>query len=515
MTEILIAILNMSIAASIVAAVVILVRFPLKKAPKIFSYALWAAVFLRLICPFNFESPASLMPTNAEIIPPTIVTAPVPQINSGIPAVDVPVNLFIKGALPQTNPVASVNPVQAALSIGAYIWLCGLVVLVLYAIVGYIRVKRQVYDATLIRDNIFETDKIPTAFVLGFIRPKIYLPTAVKGEQLDFILKHEQVHIRRRDYLIKPFAFLIVAVHWFNPIVWISYYLMSKDIEMSCDEAVLRKSNEDIRQTYSVSLVNLYTRKPGLLSPLAFGEGSYKNMKARIKNVVNFKKTPRWAIVICSFMLVLFMSGFTTNPPQKLTVDKLSNQFNTTAKADSNSLFEMPNVDTDSYYAGQKDPAFELIQKSRLAKMLPQWTAADIGSSIVNPQWNYDSFTKYEILDKNGVSTGTSQVLYYCTFTANNNKHGYVVIEYDSANGGGLGNRGAVATTNLYDLRANGEALSPLLAGTDLDLSTTVATRISQVEDNNGTLVEGIQFVDKSGRNYIYYFADASMQKVN
>lgn len=325
MTKILIAVLNMSIAASIVAVAVMLVRFPLKKAPKIFSYVLWAVVFLRLICPFSFESPASLMPINAEIIPTTITTAPMPQIKSGISAVDEPVNLFIESTIPQANPAVSVNPIQGALSISVCVWLCGSVALILYAIIGYIRVKRQVYDATLTHDNIFETDKIPTAFVLGLIRPQIYIPTAVKGIQLDYIIKHEQVHIWRRDYLIKPFAFLVLAIHWFNPIVWLCYFLMSKDMEMACDEAVLHKANDDIRQAYSVSMVNLYARNPSLLSPLAFGEGSMKNMKARIKNVLVFKKTPRWVIVLCSFLLVLFTAGFTTNPPRNLPVNNLVN----------------------------------------------------------------------------------------------------------------------------------------------------------------------------------------------
>ena len=321
MMKILIALLNMSIAASIVAVAVMLARIPLKKVPKIFSYALWAVVLLRLICPFGFESPTSLMPTNAEIISPAIVTAPMSKINSGIPAVDDTVNLFFENAVPLT----SINPIQIFLKIGTCIWLCGLIVLILNAVIGYNRIKHIVYDATLVRDNIFETDKISTAFVLGFIRPTIYIPTVVKGKQLDYILKHEQVHIRRKDHLIKPLAFFVVAIHWFNPIVWISYYLMSKDMEMSCDEAVLRKSNEDIRQAYSTSLVNLYTRNPGLLNPLAFGEGSVKTMKARIKNVLNFKKTPRWAIVLSSFLVVLFMAGFTTNPPQSLSIDGLVN----------------------------------------------------------------------------------------------------------------------------------------------------------------------------------------------
>ena len=313
MSKILIAVLNMSITANIVAFAVILVRFLLKKAPKIFSYVLWFAVFLRLACPFSLVSATSLMPINAEIIPPAVVTSSIPQINSGIQSIDHPVNVFFKDMTPQMNPATGVKPLQLVLSIGAYIWLGGSVILILYAVIGYIRIKRKIYDATLSHDNIFISDKIPTAFVLGFIFPRIYIPAMVNDEQLDYILKHEQVHIRRRDYLIKPTAFLILAVHWYNPVVWVSYYLMSKDMEMSCDEAVLHKSNVDIRQAYSASLVNLYLHKSGLLKPLGFGEGSFKNMKERIKNVLAYKKTPRWVIVACSFLLVLFTAGFTTN----------------------------------------------------------------------------------------------------------------------------------------------------------------------------------------------------------
>lgn len=322
MTDILISVLNMSAAASIVAVAVIIARLPLTKAPKIFSYALWAVVFLRLVCPVNFESPASLMPTNAEIIPHSFIYESVPRIESGVPVVDVPLNQFIENSLPKANPAASVNPVQVALSIVAYAWLLGIAALLSYAVVGYIRLKRRVYDAT-IELGVFRTDKIATAFVLGLVWPKIYIPLSISGAQLEHILRHEQVHIKRRDYLIKPLAFIILAVHWFNPIVWISYYLMSKDMEMSCDEAVLRSSKGDLRQDYSMSLVKLYTRRPTLLSPLAFGEGSYNNMKARIKNVLNFKKAPRWAVIVCSLALVIFTVGFTTNSPQNMSADAL------------------------------------------------------------------------------------------------------------------------------------------------------------------------------------------------
>lgn len=319
LVKILIEVLNMSIWASLIAFIVILIRFPLKKAPKIFSYALWGIVFFRLVCPFRFEIPVSLIVTNVKVIPQTIVTLPVPQLSSNITNIEKPISTFIKSNERLVDINTGTNLRHLVLSIGVTIWLCGLVLLMLYVIFSYIRMKRQVYDATLISGNIFESDKIPTAFVLGFIRPKIYLSMLANDRQSEYILKHEQVHIRRGDYLIKPIAFFILAIHWFNPVIWISYYLMSVDIEMSCDESVLRSTNEDIRQAYSISLVSLYARKPGLLSPLAFGGGNFKNLKERVKNVINFKKTPKWSILLCSVLLVSFTTvGVMATPSQNV-----------------------------------------------------------------------------------------------------------------------------------------------------------------------------------------------------
>ncbi len=332
MTDILFSIINMSGAASIVAVAVIIARLLLKKAPKMFSYLLWAVVFLRLVCPIQWESPASLMPANAEIIPISAVFEPVPHMESSGFIVEEPANRFVANPIPEADPTARANPVPAALAFLAYVWLSGTTVLLSYAVIGYFRLKRRVYDATIECRNIYRTDRVATAFVLGFARPRIYIPLNCDSEQLAYILKHEQVHVKRRDYLIKPLAFIILAVHWFNPVIWISYFLMSKDMEMSCDEAVLRCSADDLRQKYSMLLVNLYTRKPAILSPLAFGEGSYHTMKARINNVMNFKKAPKWAIGACSLFLMIFMVGFTTNSPQGLTAgDTAANTVNSSA----------------------------------------------------------------------------------------------------------------------------------------------------------------------------------------
>lgn len=321
MNHLLITVLNMSITAGIAAIAVMLVRILLKNAPKLFSYSLWAVVFLRLICPFSFESSASFMPVNRELIQPATVTEGNPQINSGLTAIDATVNRLLGHTAPESGDVLkapeadrAISPLQAVLTGAAYVWLFGAAVILVYSAAAYIRLKRKIYDATLVYDNIFETDKVSTAFVLGLIRPRIYVPSELDPKQLDCVLAHERVHIRRRDYVFKFLAFLALTVHWFNPIVWVSYRLMSEDMEMSCDEAVLRTADSDIRRIYSTSLVSLYARKPGLFRPIAFGGGSIRYMKERIKNVLNFKKTSRMAAAAYTLAAALFTAGFVTNP---------------------------------------------------------------------------------------------------------------------------------------------------------------------------------------------------------
>jgi beta-lactamase regulating signal transducer with metallopeptidase domain len=308
MTAIFITILNMSITASVVALAVMLARVPLRKAPTIFSYVLWGVVLFRLVIPFSIESIFSLMPTTANVIPQDIAVSQNPVIHTGVPFID----LAVSNALPVAAIESSINPFHVVLEVAGYVWLLGFVALMLYAAIGYMNLKRRVYFAILVRDNIFESDRIKTPFVLGLIHPKIYFPVAVNPEQHDYILKHEQTHIKRRDYIIKPFAFAVLALHWFNPVIWISYFLMSKDMEMSCDEAVLRKTNEDIRADYSTSLLSLSVEKVSLLNPIAFAFGE-SNVKERVANVLNFKKTTKWISVVSFIAVAVFLVGFTSN----------------------------------------------------------------------------------------------------------------------------------------------------------------------------------------------------------
>lgn len=314
MSSYFIVILNMSLTASYVALGVIIARMLLKKAPKIFSYALWAIVLFRLVSPFSFESSFSLIPGKTEAISQDIIYSQNPAITTGIGMVDNVANQSIQFSLPPVKPWNSVNPMGIVMEIAAFIWMLGIALLLSYGMISYLRLKHRLSTATLVYENVYETDRIKTPFVLGFIKPKIYIPTELSESELNYILKHEKTHIRRLDYIIKPVAFLALILHWFNPLIWLSYFLMVKDMEMSCDESVMKQSSSDIRANYANSLLSLSAKQSGLLSPLAFGESS---LKSRIKNVLNYKKPAFWVTIVAIAVVLVVSVGFMANPKEK------------------------------------------------------------------------------------------------------------------------------------------------------------------------------------------------------
>jgi beta-lactamase regulating signal transducer with metallopeptidase domain len=305
MTNWFITVLNMSITASYVACVVIAARVLLRKAPKIFSYALWSVVLFRLISPFSFDSGFSFMNwlgSSNRYIPLNIGNMQQPAVDVGIDSV----SRIINRSLPAAAPVASANPVGILLELAAYVWLAGIVLLMVYGVVSYIKIKRRIRHAVLVKGNVFETDRISTAFVIGIVQPKIYVPVHLTSEETAFVITHELCHIRRRDHLIKPIAFLGLVLHWFNPLMWFSYALMVKDMELSCDENVIRDANLDLRKSYSTTLLSLSSKQSGLLSPLAFGES---HVKSRIRNVVNFRR-PSFGISAVAVIAVIILAIF-------------------------------------------------------------------------------------------------------------------------------------------------------------------------------------------------------------
>ncbi len=308
MADLFLTILNMSLTASYVILCIMLLRLPLKKLPKAISYALWSIAAFRLLCPFSFESMWSLLPINTSPIPKDIVYQQTPQINSGISAVDT----YVNSSLPTPAPVASVNPLQIYVEIGAYLWLLGIAVMLIYSIVSIRILKNRLKNARYIEQNIYETDNLKTPFVLGIFRPRIYIFTGLSAEEKSYIIRHEQIHICRRDHIIKPFSFLVLSLHWFNPLVWIAFVLMSTDMELSCDERVLGEMGREIKKAYSTSLLSLASGRHIINgSPLAFGEG---NVKGRIKNILNYKKPVFWMVAAAIVIVAALGIGLLANP---------------------------------------------------------------------------------------------------------------------------------------------------------------------------------------------------------
>lgn len=315
MEDLFLSVLNMSLTASYVIAAVMLARLFLKKAPKVISYALWAVAGFRLVFPFSFESVFSLIPFKSAPIPMDIATQPIPHVDSGIRIVD----NVVSSVLPAAMPAASVNPMQVWLTIGAYLWLVGIAVMLIYSVVSIVLLKRRLNGAKLIEDNIYRANNLRIPFVLGLFRPKIYIPAGLTEEENRYIILHERTHIRRHDHVVKFLAYFILCLHWFNPFAWAAFLLMSTDMEMSCDERVLKEIGVETKKAYSMSLLSLAAERRIIGgSRLAFGEGG---MKERIKNVLNFKKPSRVIIVAAVALVAILSVGFAINRVTAVTGD--------------------------------------------------------------------------------------------------------------------------------------------------------------------------------------------------
>ncbi|WP_084134589.1 M56 family metallopeptidase [Paenibacillus harenae] len=319
MTGFFTTILNMSITASYAAIAVMVGRIFFKNLPKIFSYALWMAVLIRLVFPFSFQSAFSflhLLPPREQANPSVMENAPGSIGLIPVETMDAEMDGKAQSLLSLIHPGSpelSAYPLQSLLEIASILWLAGVAILLIYSLVSYIRVNSNVKTATLVKDNIFETDRITSPFVFGLIKPRIYIPVGLDKDELSYVIAHEQTHIRRLDYLVKPFAFVTLIVHWFNPVLWLAYSLMSKDMEMSCDESVIRKMGTDQKASYSRSLLSLSVKRNGLLtgSPLAFGES---HIKSRIKNILTYKKPDIWVIAAAVLVTAASIALLTANP---------------------------------------------------------------------------------------------------------------------------------------------------------------------------------------------------------
>ncbi len=323
MDKLFMKILDMSISAALVIAAVLLFRLLLKRAPKVFSYALWAVVLLRLLCPLSIELPVSAMP---EIEPVeehyTLTDVPISPVDAGVAAYQA-VGDALNGGLGiqhvQTtipNDAGGVEVVQTDwweiwILFGQYLWLAGAAAMALWGVLSYIRLRRKLVGALSIGEGVYIADHIPTPFVVGIFRPRIYLPSALPAREYEYVLLHERHHIRRLDHVVKLLAYAALCVHWFNPLVWLAFVLAGKDMEMSCDEAVIKKLGGDIRAAYSASLLSLAAGRRIAAMPLAFGEG---DTKGRVKNLAKWKKPALWVMIAAAVACVVLAVCLLTDP---------------------------------------------------------------------------------------------------------------------------------------------------------------------------------------------------------
>lgn len=310
MESVFLKLLNMSITASWLVLAVLLLRLLLKKAPKYINCILWAFVAVRLIFPFSIESVLSLIPSS-EPLPEKIIYTAHPTVNSGIPIVDNAINPVISQSL-APQPLTSINPTQVISFIASWVWVIGMAVMAVYTFVTYLRIRFKVREAVILRDNIYLCDSISTPFILGIVRPKVYLPSSIDETEAAHVISHERSHLKRRDHWWKPLGFLLLSVYWFNPVMWLAYILLCRDIELACDERVIRDMDIEDKKAYTHALLNCsIPRRMIAACPLAFGE---VGVKSRVKNALSYKKPAFWiiiaALVICAITAVCFL----TNP---------------------------------------------------------------------------------------------------------------------------------------------------------------------------------------------------------
>ena len=320
MAELFIQILNMSISALWLILVVLVLRITLKKAPKWVRVLLWGLVAVRLLCPFSLESTLSLLPS-AEVISPQILLDTVPTLDTGISSINEIVNPLISGS--NTPDVgASINPMQISFALLALLWLIGVAVMLGYAVVSYLLLYGRVRTAVRIRDNLYQSEFVESPFVLGIFRPRIYLPFRISAHNMDYVIAHEKAHIRRKDHWWKPLGFILLTLHWFNPLVWLAYILLCRDIELACDEKVIKELGVDARADYSAALLSCSIQRHRIAAcPVAFGE---VGVKGRIKSVLSYKRPAFWMILLALILCCAVAVCFLTNPPATSSEPDLS-----------------------------------------------------------------------------------------------------------------------------------------------------------------------------------------------
>lgn len=320
MEDLFLSVLNLSITGSYVILAVLLFRFVLRRAPKKYVYALWSVAGFRLCCGVSFSSAFSIFNLGffdmdkaltrtgtLTFIPKDIGLASDPEITTGLSYV----NSIVSDFLPDATYQYSANPLQIRIFAGMVIWCAGMAVMVLSGVIRSLRLKRRLTSAIRMEGNIWQSDAVTSPFIFGVVRPKIYIPFGLDDKVLHYVLAHEEHHLRRRDHLIKCFAFALLTIHWFNPLCWLAFRLLNRDMEMACDEAVLNRSDTEKKDYGSALLSASGTGRVWTANPVFFGES---DMGRRIRNILNWHNPGRWVSAVAVIICLCVCIGCAANP---------------------------------------------------------------------------------------------------------------------------------------------------------------------------------------------------------
>jgi len=403
-------VLKMSITSSYVILFVIVARIFLKKAPKFFSYALWFIVLFRLIVPFSFESIFSLIPFNTQTVPTNVVYS---QISREIRSTGQVTNNSLSGPVAHTNG----KPIQLWIELGEIVWLLGMLAILTYSFYTTVELYIKLQNAEHVSKNVYELTGLKTPFVFGITKPKIYLPAGLSNHEKSYIIKHEQTHIKRLDHLAKLLAFIVFSIHWFNPLVWLAFFLMTEDMELSCDESVIRELGSEVKKDYSTSLLMMSTGRRIIgASPLTFGEN---NVRRRIINILNYKKPRFWVVVIATIAVLTVGFGLITNPrtvPSNSNAEKIQ-KAETWAEA-------LKTRDGKSRYAIMSENMKEQFVAEQKKRSGEDWNYNIGGSSPWVVDYDIDihrdtATITYHLADSDGVKYERTEII---TFGRENNR---------------------------------------------------------------------------------------------
>ena len=321
MGDIFLKLLNMSITAGWLILAVLCIRLLFRKIPKWVNCLLWGVVAIRLICPFSIESQFSILPSAEPIKSSAVVEGKVqnyiPYIDSHLTIVENTINPMLTETFAY-NEADSAAPLQIVTYVASLVWGCGMVLLIICAMGSVIKMHKLVREAVCVRDNIYICDAVKSPFILGIVRPKVYFPSTLNEREMDYILAHESAHLKRKDHWWKVLGYLLLCIYWFNPLCWMAYSLLCKDIELACDEKVAKDMTLHEKKEYSNVLLSCARQRSLIMMcPLAFGE---VGVKERVKSVLNYKKPTLWIMIATAAILVILAVCFLANPTREYQI---------------------------------------------------------------------------------------------------------------------------------------------------------------------------------------------------